>query len=438
MNIRVGVISSQQFFERLQQISTQVGGLELVPYLYEKPSEAKGLVQQVTNCDVLFFAGLLPLYIAEEETKKLTIPHTALPLQDLNVIVSIFYILYHHQVELSKLSIDIVDKKTIDEVLAELKLQEMPCSIIDYIHILEQSPEDFGIERIFEHHYRLFKEGRITFVLTSIHAVAERLKEAGIPCTSIIDPEKSLISGLEHAKALGELERSKLSQTAVALVSVTNMADSREHDIFGQEAHLHLQQILHHFAKRFASTLQHVGGQQYVIYSTRGSVEHLTEQLTTLPFLHEAKQELDAIVSVGFGFGMTIRDAEKNAKTALDLARGDAGSNSAYVVTSEKKVIGPLNSQPKQYFVQTQNEALLKAAKEANISISNLHKIIAFQATRTQKGFTSQDLAEYLEVSRRSAERLLKKLLEKHYVKIIGEETPYQKGRPRAVYQLQL
>ncbi|MDD1368253.1 hypothetical protein PTB13_09285, partial [Bacillus sp. MHSD17] len=50
----------------------------------------------------------------------------------------------------------------------------------------------------------------------------------------------------------------------------------------------------------------------------------------------------------------------------------------------------------------------------------------------------TSDLSEYLQVTRRSTERLLKKLVDYGYAHICGEEMPYQQGRPRAIYELNL
>lgn len=416
MMVRVGVIGPASFLERLKELDSHVSNIAIVPYVYRRPRDAKQIVEQASGCDVLFFAGLLPMTFAKEVLKQKRTPYMVLPLQELNVMLSIFHVLYHHGVNLSKLSIDVIERETVEAVFRELQM-EMPDYVTDFIYTLEHSPEDFAIDEIYEQHVRLFEQGRIQFVLTSIDAVEKKLIEKGIPCMAMIDPESSLISGLEHARALGELQQSKQSQTAVAMVAFHEQVD---------------RDILHSLGKLLSSTFQEGEDKHYLFYTTRGSVEQLTDRLTA--FSGEGSPSL----AVGFGFGLTLKDAKANAVTALTLAQKEQSKTSAYVVTSDKEVIGPLDSKRKHYLTQTQDEQLLRAAKQSNISIANVQKIIAFNASRPQRGFTSHDLAEYLEVSRRSAERLLKKLYDQRFVEVIGEETPYQQGRPRAVYQLNL
>nr|WP_255551463.1 HTH domain-containing protein [Sporosarcina sp. E16_8] len=58
-----------------------------------------------------------------------------------------------------------------------------------------------------------------------------------------------------------------------------------------------------------------------------------------------------------------------------------------------------------------------------------------YSRVRQTKQFTANDLALYLDVSRRTAERTLKKLVDYKYATIIGEEMTYRQGRPRALYE---
>ena len=78
----------------------------------------------------------------------------------------------------------------------------------------------------------------------------------------------------------------------------------------------------------------------------------------------------------------------------------------------------------------------MKLAKETQLSPLNISKIIAFNKGRQNTQFTAHDLSEYLQVTRRTTERILKKLVDKDYVRVAGEEMSYQQGRPRTVYIL--
>lgn len=61
------------------------------------------------------------------------------------------------------------------------------------------------------------------------------------------------------------------------------------------------------------------------------------------------------------------------------------------------------------------------------MSPATLSKIIQFSKSRQSLQFTAADLSDYMQVTRRSTERILKKLVNPGLVKIVGEEMTYQK-----------
>lgn len=108
----------------------------------------------------------------------------------------------------------------------------------------------------------------------------------------------------------------------------------------------------------------------------------------------------------------------------------------AFLVTKDKEVIGPLNEDLKAFHLKSEDRTVLHVAEETGISVATINKLVAFIRLRRDNRFTATDLAAYLQVSRRSAERILKKLADKEFVRAVGEEQPYQQGRPRALYRI--
>ncbi|MDY0409577.1 hypothetical protein [Paracerasibacillus soli] len=47
-------------------------------------------------------------------------------------------------------------------------------------------------------------------------------------------------------------------------------------------------------------------------------------------------------------------------------------------------------------------------------------------------------MAQYYQVTKRSAERTINKLLSGQVIKVVGEEKPYVKGRPRKLFQIDI
>jgi uncharacterized protein YlbG (UPF0298 family) len=234
----------------------------------------------------------------------------------------------------------------------------------------------------------------------------------------IIDPKISLIRGLQDAKAQAELCKSHSAQVAVSYLSAP----------ISQESLKEFAHVIHASVKQLDEAL-------YVLYCTKGNIETLIEQNGLPDFLDKWPEP----AVIGFGYGATITEAEGNAKVALVFAEKDMDGRCSYLLTEEKELHGPFpHEQRKQHRLKNDHPEILQIAKQTKLSPANLSKIIEFGRTSPSIHFTAADLAAYLQVTRRSTERILKKLVDHGYVKMVGEEMTYQQGRPRAVYELNM
>ncbi len=69
------------------------------------------------------------------------------------------------------------------------------------------------------------------------------------------------------------------------------------------------------------------------------------------------------------------------------------------------------------------------------MSAKNLKLMKQFIGMNNNRPFSAAELAEYMNLSRRSAERIISRLIDNNYLLFIGEEHPYNQGRPRKVYK---
>ena len=62
--------------ENLFPIAQKLEGIEIDPYIYLHPTESSELLKCLKPCDVIFFSGALPYYMAKEIREQLRIPST--------------------------------------------------------------------------------------------------------------------------------------------------------------------------------------------------------------------------------------------------------------------------------------------------------------------------------------------------------------------------
>lgn len=79
---------------------------------------------------------------------------------------------------------------------------------------------------------------------------------------------------------------------------------------------------------------------------------------------------------------------------------------------------------------------ILHRAEKAGMSASYMSKLMARIAKHNKMDYTAQELATTLNITLRSANRILLKWTDAGLVTIVGEEKVSYKGRPRRIFHL--
>ncbi|MFO1443317.1 transcriptional regulator [Bacillus sp. Bva_UNVM-123] len=419
MITKIAVLGSAEFITKIKTVAPKVTNIELNMYPYNSPQEAAKLLTQLKPCDVVFFSGALPYYFSKKERESLPIPSVFLAQDDYTVSSSFLTILHHKQISLQRLSIDLMDAAIVKNVLEAANISPLPANVIDYKSMLNKN--QFDMAKLVSFHRFLWENGAIDLALTSVHAVYDQLVSLGIPAMRMTDPPNSLIRGLEAAKAEAQFVKGQLSQVAVTYLSLKE--SSRE-----------IIDYLNELARHQQITIQQLENGLNAIFSTRGDVEALIKE----GLLHNIFTKWPNEITIGFGYGKTLKEAMENAKIALKFAEKDTNHSSAFILDDKKELHGPLPKKHHQQRLTNNHPELFKIAQKAKLSPANLSKIIQFIKSRQSNEFTSADLADYLLITRRSSERMIKKLVDHKYAFIVGEEMTYQQGRPRALYALNI
>ncbi|TQR21307.1 hypothetical protein [Psychrobacillus vulpis] len=427
MAIRIALIGSEETLQQVQALEDNLENIEVSLIMYQTPEEARTLLHEAKQCDVILFSGELPFYYAKKELAKLNKPALYIPDNELSVALTLLYITNHLKIDYNKLSIDLTDRTFLQEVVKQLNIELASSFIQDYPWLKEETDKVFQIEDVINKHIKLWETKQISYVVTSIHAVYDRLVALNIPCLRLMEPKKNIVDSLIEARNLGILNRAKKSQIAVGAFAF-HSKNNKEN--FTTE--------LHNIAKTINCSVKKVSPQLFYIYGTRSGIEYLLENKELLDQYFLSLFTLESTVSIGFGYGMTIVEAEKNANIALSYSEKNPMDNTLHVVTEEQIVTSPFNNQKNSSLLKSENKEFIKISKELGISVTNLNKMFQFYKTRPVNRFTSSDISDYFGIGKRAAERILKKFADGGYLEIIGEEQPHLSGRPRSIYRLKL
>ncbi|WP_430789983.1 hypothetical protein VBD025_05280 [Virgibacillus flavescens] len=430
MKIKIAVFGRENLIKRMNSYVADQEDVELIPFVYTKTVENIELIEKAFMCDVYLFGGSLPYLYAKEKIDRKRLPAIQVAFDEYMILTSFYRLKNYHNQALNRISIDVLDKTYVDEVVSELKMEDHEIHTYSYG---DDTVLDIG--KIFHFHKSLFEEGKIDYVLTSIEEVEQRLIDEGIPTSCMQIPKLNLERAIENAKSVATLNNSKSAQIVSGFVQIKDFDKivSQKGELLAQEMLLKLHQILLKFGHHTYSSVLTNGDNQFSIFGTRGILDHITNHYRDFPLLQEIARSLGIPVDIGFGLGLTAKQSEDNAKLALERC-GHSTESSCFIVNERKESIGPLGV-AKHVDTSQLYHALIHRAR-LNNELS--YNFIDFINLRNNEPFSANDISNYYQVTKRSAERTIHKLLAGEVIRVVGEEKPYVKGRPRKLFELTL
>lgn len=426
MQIKIGVFGRKEWIERLQHYTKEDTELEVIPFVFDKAKETKDLIEESYMCDIYLFIGTLPYLYAKEKIDKKRLPAVYVDFDEYMVLSSFYRLKQDHGQRLNRFSVDILNREYVSAILEELHIKNRDIYTHSYLH-----EETIDIDKIIAYHTRLWEQGKIDYVLTSIAEVKQSLSNLGIQTYLMEIPKRNILEAIQKAKSIIHFNKSTSAQIVAGYVRIKEFQSLGE--LSRQDTSLQLHRLLLKFAHQtYASVLPH-RDDLFVLFGTRGMLDHITNHYRDFPLLKEMEQSLNVSVEIGFGLGMTVREADDHAMKALEVCKG-TDESSCYIVNDREEIIGPLGVE-KHVSASKLYHALIHKAR-LNNELS--YNFIDFIKLRNNEPFSSADIATYYSVTKRSAERTIHKLRKGRVIKEVGQEKPYLQGRPRKLFAINL
>ncbi|MDY0409576.1 hypothetical protein [Paracerasibacillus soli] len=337
MTVKVAVFGREEIINRVQALIEMKGNIEMIPFPYHEAIETRELIERAVMCDVYLFTEALSYLFVKDKIEVKRLPTINVELDEYAILTSFYHLVYDKKEAIDRISIDLLEVCHVEEVLQELKLTNRNVYTYSYGHLpLDQ------IDSIIFHHKNLWDNDKIDYVLTSSHEVSLRLTNMDIPNYYMQIPQANLEHALKRAKSMIALNKSISSQIVAGYVRLkdqhpTSKKGRDEQDKIYKNLHV----ILKRFAQKTYASLLTDDKNNYIIFGTRGVLDHITNHFRTFPLLEEIEETLDIPVEIGFGLGLTAKQAEKHAQLALETCSKDPVS-CCYIVNDRQETIGPI------------------------------------------------------------------------------------------------
>jgi hypothetical protein len=428
--IAVGVIGARSLVDRLIEVAERMDApLRLVGAAYSAEHEGYDRLADIEKkIDVALFAGPLPYDLARRHG-ELPVPATYVPVSGAALYSTLLRGTLERSCDPARVSVDSLSATDLYEAYTEIGVD------LDGVHVHEYRHPESASE-FYDFHERLYRAGATSAALTTMPTVQRRLLDAGVPTLRMVPTAATLRGALNTAMLLGTGSRLEESQIAIGVVELAAAARSDPGSYGQQELNLALQRELLQVARTMGATVLPRGDDSYLIIATVGSVARVTAGFRVAPFLDHVGRELGVPIDVGIGVGRTARDAEANARAAVELARTERAASAAMVGPD-----GHVLSLPARLHERLEDDldpAVEAAGAGSSRSVDVLSRLV--NALDEQSGqalvVDAERVAELLDVTARTARRTLRTLADEGLAWPVPPARTTGAGRPRQLYRL--
>ncbi len=386
-------------------------------------------------CDAILYTRMQPYKLLSSRIEH-TIPTRYVDIDQSSFIHSLLMASYHFGVNIKRVSVDTINY---DSIMSAYKSLNIPIDMVTPRMVHVDTNANHFVRNAGEEHLKNFKEGLCEFCLTNIRAVHDFLSDRSVPCVLITPSTEDYIYAIR--KILLSDNANKRSENKMVVLNI--VASPRNEFYISNNTVLKEVLELNKLAEAIAIFVQNVEGALFTMSKTdftlicdSDNLENVTDNFTKMDILSNLSQNTSHVLSIGIGYGDSIKIAKANSDLGLHKAKREGGSK-AYIVYSPDHIVGPLEpNEHKEVIPHIYDERLIQIAEASGLSINAVFKIDSIIKQKNSRNFTSNELAGELGISTRTANRIIAKLGACGYTSEVGKHVIKEKGRPSRVIKL--
>lgn len=431
--MKLGIIGPKDLVEKSVEVGKKYKEIEIIsmPYTSEKDTE-ENIIQIQSEVDAFLFTGFIPYYHVKynQLTDKDIFYY---PILGSALYSTLLKMKSNYEIDISQISIDTLEENEVMDIYEDLKISSENLFIND-THLSNYKKDDYV-----NFHYDLYHSGRTKGAITSINSVYLELVKLGVPSLKI-EPTKYTMKNI--FKIISLASKTELAERNQILIMIIDIAEytlngEKISNTEKQSKRLQLhQELLDYSRKHQASVFSSAESQEFILLITKGMFHDYTNSYENIPMVNEIKAKFSMEINIGIGMGINALEAEENARKALELSRNNK-ELAGFLIDQNKQVLGPIGSFNKlEYKLKTEDKQLLDYAERVGVSIANITMIKSLMKNLQTTSITAGDIQSGLNITLRSANRIMKKLVDGGVAKEVGLEQIGGRGRPRKIYKI--
>ncbi|RJS59346.1 ArsR family transcriptional regulator [Bacillus sp. PK3_68] len=430
MAIRLGIFGSEEAVNKIYAIVEKTPSLKGVPIVWGFGEEESNPLQPYSeSVDAWLFAGAFS-YSYAKKWGELNQPTYVVEYTGSSLYKTLLQASYARGLRIDELSLDSFELDDIRIILEEINVGEKPL----YVKPFDESQT---LSDYMDFHYTKWEEQKIKGVITCIPQIKRKLESLGVPVFRVLPTKSAIESKLNSIVLAFELQRSQNAQIAVQMLEL-DIENKLSKDLYSTDELLNIElkitDKLLKYAKRLNGSLKSAGLGKFVIFTTKGVMESITNSFCSIPEMIELDEIHLKSVTCGIGAGYSAYEAEIHAVNALIHAK-EYGKGTWMALLDNYEFIGPLGS-PNTMNYSYYSEELESISKKTSLSVSTLSKVASYLEKNGTNEVAVKELSQFLQIMPRSAQRIITVLEKYGYASVVRQESPHARGRPKKIYEI--
>jgi len=424
--ISVAIISPKKSLEPISHvIESHDFGCVFHKYIYYKLSDIDDIYEECKDtCDVIFFSGELGYHYIQNHIPDVRVPCAFTAYGPRNILsILLNFHMEHPEIPLNRVCVDFLTPLNgFMDIYRYIKPEYMPyvyeSTIYDYKHITAYTR-------------KLWDAGKIDIVITRCINNLKVLDELHIPYQAVFPTEFMIQESMEAAINQLRLRQTEGTDCLVMIIRLPLEGNVNAEEREYRDATLH--KVLVDFRRDYKMNFSIKSG------FDRFELEaEVSENFDTAAKLHAfvcyLQKKLHFSFRLGAGFHHSDDMSHLYAETALQESLR-YGGNDGFLVSGEHSALtGPLSAAQLVTFSYS-NERATAFARNNGISESNLLKLVGLFELDEHAELTAASVGELLNITPRSANRILQQLMDTHLIYEAPSTAPLKKGRPVRSYR---
>lgn len=394
---------------------------------YEQSADAAKELQK-TDIQGLLFSGPTNYNYSKKRVEQ-TVPWAYIPHNYATILQALMQAIVQYQCDLTRISVDVYEPELFRKALFQVGITDAHVAAPSLY-----SPEQENFEaQLLAFHKQCYENKTASVCFTNMEHIYQPLRDAGIPAIRISTVEDVVLEQIYRLQILNLSTQENHGRMAAVQIYFDYSFDD-EHNLSIREWEKmkyqnQMKEQIFEIAQRMDAASFDEGGSHFHIFTTKNTLMNVfLKKGEHLKLLRYAQISPRYRIWIGMGIGNTPLEAKSRAAMALNHAIADQ-SGSYYLAESENQVTAPME------YVEPQNIDTYFAQK---LHISDMSFLKLCEILKNYgESITSAELAKHLEITERSANRIIARLEKEGCVTMIGKRSE-GKGRPARVMKIVL